>query len=740
MSKTSAHVAEWSKLGFKDFIPESFISAPNTQISNRALIRDDSQSLKPLMGIERVQIRTINLIEKEYGTSGERVFEPGNKDNRFRFVGNWAQLYNATGSFVFSSSQNDYIEATFYGTGLNLLAILNSGARDIRITIDGGVEGANIYTAGSTVLDSRNYNTNQVLKAVSGLSLGWHTVKIRNASASVAMNFYGFEILNESTQVKIAAGSAFSGSKKDYLSAVTASDYNTGVSGSRGARVVKYLLNGAISQVVQEVNPTVQYLTSANHDNEEVVRVVHWREFGSNRADDFSTLGGSSSARAFTLEDGTTSLICSTATTETGFSGATDEEVFRIGSVAGAHATITFVGTGLDIDFSNGFAGRSVVAIYVDGGASIGSISMGVDQKRVKIVSGLPYGTHTVRFEENASNNSPGFKNFVVYQPKKPTVPAGAVEITDYNVMATYSGSSISGTAAVDNNQVATGTLFKHSSREKFYSGSFSSSFATSASIGFYTPGGGYASSSTVGNYVEYSFFGSGFVMHLAGSSGGTLSMTVSIDGSLNATGVARSNMSNGGGGTYSTTTTSPDAPCRVEFTGLSLGLHTVRITKTAGTGSMLLAGIFVITPIHSHDKGFFKTGSLSLQDSRVFKPFPVGDQGIDLSKAKALLKFNAGTSKIQWAQNVAAVVTDGTGIYQIYFERPFKSQDRMAVFVSARDNGVTVVGTLRSGDTAEVNRTDRVTIHTINSAFSGVDCEEVYVAVFGELDGEDVL
>ena len=79
-------------------------------------------------------------------------------------------------------------------------------------------------------------------------------------------------------------------------------------------------------------------------------------------------------------------------------------------------------------------------AVTIDG-ASAGNITTATSGAilNAKICSGLPYGTHIVKVLRSAAvNGSMLFSSFKVYQPKKPTLPAGAIELADYNLMADY--------------------------------------------------------------------------------------------------------------------------------------------------------------------------------------------------------------------------------------------------------------------------------------------------------------
>jgi hypothetical protein len=185
---------------------------------------------------------------------------------------------------------------------------------DIRASVDGGTEGSNIFASSySNALISRNYATNQAIPVVSGLTLGVHTVKMRINGSSNAYSFYGFEILNQNaTAVNIGVnpGIAYSSGQKLALSAQSLFSYAAPVTGTTGGRAVIYLSSSAtIGQAWQACAASPSYMNSASHTNEEVFRDYNFREFGANRSDDFSTIVSSLTTAAFTLDDGTTSLL-----------------------------------------------------------------------------------------------------------------------------------------------------------------------------------------------------------------------------------------------------------------------------------------------------------------------------------------------------------------------------------------------------------------------------------------------
>ena len=165
--------------------------------------------------------------------------------------------------------------------------------------------------------------------------------------------------------------------------------------------------------------------------------------------------------------------------------------------------------------------------------------------------------------------------------------------------MADYDGSTITGTAETDNLQMPVGSLYKTVMREFYYAAVVGTWGVNTVGWTTSVPWSVYQNTTAAGDYFKYSFVGTGFVAHLLGTASGVFSVTIAIDGVLNATGVARSNVTNAGAGTYTSTSTSTGAPVRVEFTGLTLGLHTITITKSSASSYLNVAGIELITPIH---------------------------------------------------------------------------------------------------------------------------------------------
>jgi len=618
------------------------IAAPFSTLVNRALVTDFSNDLMPRMGIERIPVLTIEELQNESDSTANssKVWKLTNDlHNRFRFVGvQWNNGQGTPGLRVLTPGLNDYVEIVFYGTSLNLLTLAYNSSMDLRASVDGGAEGGNIVPASlSSFTNVRGYRMNQVLPIVSGLALGLHTVKLRNNSASPQAEIFGFEIINNSTTGNITTtpGSVYSGKVKETLPSASASLYNTfnsGTLGTRGGHAVVYMKDGVIGKAVNPCDTSSLNLAAANHANEEVIRSHNFREFGQSRTDDFGGGFTSTSERAFTLDDGSTAL-CGPNLAHTLTFGAAVTPFAN-----GAYFLFTFVGTGLDV-----LAAANVTTtidqhtISVDG-SSIGTWTTGEfpvanEFYRKKIVSGLPYGTHTVRFTRNAfANSSVGVRQFFVYGTKKPAIPTGAIELADYYVNGNYSFNN-----AIGQGITSQGVIRKMGTREMVFTGSgwnFSiDSQSHNSGFNIRTP--------TTGDAFRYTFYGTGLEFHWYASTVAQ-NFTISIDGSTNLTGFS-TGVTTSGGLTITPATgivsgTPGLAGNHAAFiTGLALGLHTIVLTRNVGhSGDWYMDTVDVITPIHAPDsdtpnvvQSSLMIGSNAIGDLRNFSEQEVPDQDI---------------------------------------------------------------------------------------------------------------
>jgi len=643
-----AQIQEAIGEGFQAFVKSSQVinattGTPGTgqfysTIANRAAISDLSQDLKVRMGIERIMTQQIYQLQNEFGPNGEPVFSVVNDDRgQIRFVGSGIFTINdASGQRIGTgTTSTDYAEVTFYGTGINLLQNIGVAANvSVAYSVDGGAESTTATTSYSGVITGRNYSTNSIIPIVSGLTLGVHTVKIRAASSS-GVGYYGFEVLNEASTLKVNPGSSYINSKKITTNAqqtvVYNSTFESGTLGTRGGRVLVYQKSdGTIAKAVTPAGSQLN-LTSADHTNEEIARVYSVKEFGAGRSDDFS-IATAAGSYTFTLDDGTTTLSGAAVVPNTLFSGRTG-----VGYSTSGFLILTFVGTGLDIN-CNSTSANTIVTL-VDG-ASVGNITtLTTGYRTYKVVSGLPYGTHTVKLTIATATNIT-INEFIAYQPKKPTLPSGAVELADYNVMANYAvGTSFLIEA------IGTGLLRKNALRELVYGGTgWALGTPTSAYMNYL-----FVQTTTIGDYAQYTFFGTGFEFRFDLLTNNATAVQLTLDGSITnfsayttsvyGTGVAftastgilnqGSAISGGAGG--------------LSISNLPLGLHTIKIAYSSGGAAMRIGAVDVITPIHSAKSNLYA----DLQNT-----LPVGSQGISDNRKTSAIKEALPAQKA-WAQAV---------------------------------------------------------------------------------------
>ncbi len=622
-----AYQQEVMQNGFQAFVAQNQLMNATTNtgtpvagtfystVVGRAPMVDLSQDMRPRMGIQRVMTPSVYQLQNEFGPNGELVWAtPNDLFGEFRYVGfSNPSLTDNYGQRLTSTVSGDFIEITFYGTGLNLILENTIGATNFTASVDGGASGANLWpTTVSSILGPRNYGANQILAVVSSLSLGVHTVKI-TLNSSTGWSFGGYEILNESSSVKVNPGVSYIAGQKLPLSSQSAFAYNAAATGTRGGRVLVYQKSdGTIAQSFQAVGSALSY-PSADHTNEEPVRTHYPLEFGANRSDDFSTLTGSATIRAFTLDDGTTNLTSSSAAY-----GGVSGNNFSLANNNGTYFTLTFIGTGLDVEWlTDAVSGSDNYTFQIDGGTPVSwpTNPTAISSKRtIKVASGLAYGTHTFRFNRvTAAAYQIYMSKFIVYQPKKPTLPSGAVELADYNVMATFAASA-SPLVGI----VSSGVLRKYGLREVVYLGS------ASIVTDFTNFDGGFTTNQAAGNSFRYVFFGTGFEWHTYFNAG-TNNISVSVDGSAPSATIYQQ----GSGLSYSAGTISGTAVAgqgRVSVSGLTLGLHT--LTITCNTNNIYTDSLDIITPIHSARSNIYvdqqntlPVGSTAISDNRKLTP-----------------------------------------------------------------------------------------------------------------------
>jgi len=626
------------------------IPAPFTSIQNRVLMVDLTQDLKSKLAPQRFHAQQLVLMPNELGPNGEAVWGLANdKFGQVRFVGTWTMIASTEGCHPLGATAGDYVEISFAGTGMNCLAIGQS-PRDVRASVDGGAPGVNIFSLSSSVLLSRNYSSNEVNPVTTGLTYGMHTVKLTVTTAN--FHFMGFEsFTSESTGlIRINPGSQYNKGKKRTLASQFTTAYNasfdSGVLAARGGRVAIFQkLDGSFGKYVQPTDETSQFINDAtnptDHANEEVARIYNFREFGYGLSTDFQTLTGTIADKSMILDDGVTSLVCNDCNTDQ--VGVKDALVNA--QAAGSFWTFTWVGTGIDIFNAHTLVPSVNFPVLTLDGTQIvsGGTNRFTANSWQRIASGLPYGTHTLKMAQAVGGTGFRVSDFKVYRPMTPAAPANAIITDIYDIPATYVGTGITGTTNAANIQVATGVISKAATREHVFVGAWLIDSPPDPTLFSQSIGGG----------TDYrtNFWGIGFVIHLSDSSAGTYDYTVSIDGVLNATGVARSNSSNLGGGSYRVTSVVGAQPARVEFTGLSMNKHTIIVTKTAGAGTFRLQAMHLIMPIYSHQnsgpnvyQNMLTVGSSGMTDMRKFTPADDPDKA-EFSKASGITSAPTTTS-----------------------------------------------------------------------------------------------
>lgn len=620
-----------------------------TTIQNRAPV---SNSLKVVGPSERIMFRSFSKLAKEFGPNGETVYELDNKDPRVRIVGTPSQSSGANGNSVQLSVLNDFHEIRFFGTGLNILvAVRDTNPRDIRATVDGGVEGSNLIPTGTDLLTSRSYNANEIIQAVDIGVLDWHTVKLRNNFTSPSY-LSGVEIINKTNSLAVCPGTAIYADKKEVLTSMVQTNFNAGVVGTRGARIVKYIKDNVISQAVTEVDSTTKYLTNTDHANEEIDRIINFREFGVQRADDLSTVGGPANA-TYVLDDNCTGIngyqVMASAALDCSTSG---------------YIVIHFIGCGIDIIVGTPGAAFDNFATYVDG-VSIGNVTGSVITKKIKICSGLTYGSHTLVMSRSVNANAGiGLRDIVIYKPKKGVTPSKAIELADFCIPSSYV--RFDGTGMATNlGKISAGVIRKMGVREIIYIGTWLSAIDVDLFCGFdmYT--------TTSGSYYDYNFQGTGIEVNSYSSntaSNQTYVITNSLGQVINLASYTTNLLQGSTGLSFNASTGvlsgTSAVPSRfsLSISGLPFGVYKIRATQNVNGGSRMYCDsldVIGMPCIYNNPK----VGGTSLRDMRYFSPIP---KTVD-EKRKISINFDGVGMKINKSVGVSQVVRTAAGNFMIY-------------------------------------------------------------------------
>ena len=494
--------------------------------------------------------------------------------------------------------------------------------------------------------------------------------------------------------------------------------------GARGETYIIYTLATAATPVTngthtsaaaQAIGTPREIFGATEHREQEVIRRINFREFGANSQ--FATLGDTGVDKAFTLDDGTTTLLAGSIVHEATINSI---DYMSIGADTGNQSannfTLTFVGTGLDVLYLVGGANatRSAVRVFVDG-FNIGDFDGGDNFTGIMpICSGLAYGTHTVKFQAlTSSENDQGVSDFIIYGPKKPEIPIldeGSLELSDYNIMADFVDTP-DDTTDTSQLTVGKGTLRKMGIREFIYTNEAVTGPAIDiASIS------GYQINMENGNVpFFYTFYGTGcefrfssrdskvyqFFVDQPTGSGETavpLTLTAANFFSRRAADSQTFDIAVSTAGTYGSATTGITANGQVTIansgtldnagfrvTGLPLGVHTFGVLGRTSSLAFRPRCIDVITPIHFQNDNL-KVGSEGLNNLTIDPVVEEDEQQVlaNLGEAKAWAYINGrtggGESLILGSHNIAAYILTGTGTYTLFFDKPFKDTNYVAL------------------------------------------------------------
>jgi hypothetical protein len=671
---------------FNDVVIPSLISVPYTTIVNRAQIKD--VPLKTCFGVERVMTQDVYKIPNEMGPNGETIYGVvGDKFDAVRLIGEWSgasQTQSAYGSIIAPTGTGLYsYEITFYGTGLNLLLAWYA-ARDLRYVLDstGSSFSANILViTPSAVINSRNYSANQIVNVVSNLSLGWHTIRFANTTGNMCpMNGYEVLIENVSGNLTIVPGSAFKGGGKDYLVTAEVDHYKAGVVGTRGANVIKYLKDGAISQVVTETNISAAFYPNADHANEEMVREYFYNEFACGRGDDFGGIVTNNTPRAFTLDDNLTTLMTSAAYVQG------SNSIYGLGTWNINQPIIfTFYGTGLDILFSCSSSAPS--DIYVDGVLQISALTPALASITMrKICSGLPLGTHTIKLNPTTSTGVCPIVSFQVYAPKNPSLPVGAIALSQFYVNADF----VANTVATQGT-MSTGVIRKQASQRE-------SVFVNTWTLGGIDPAtyvGGWTISTAVnGGYIEKTEMCTGFELRGYGYTLSSTNIGVYINGLLATVANFPTLMSSFYGYTsFSAGILNSAAPSNasgagLRISGLPYGKYTIKFLNNTAV-AFQFETIDIITPIYSpkpvspYDfQNTLPVGNCSLSDLRKTNVVKTEENGRAFYKTAgaAGTTFSSSTATYVPVNDLSLTVYSKGGMWELSLFISFLVSSAMAV------------------------------------------------------------
>jgi len=309
-------------------------------------------------------------------------------------------------------------------------------------------------------------------------------------------------------------------------------------------------------------------------------RWLHFRDFGNQLSDDFTSLR-SASDRAFTMDDGSSTLVAN--------------DVIATGSLKtsanGAFIEHTFYGVGLDIDREDDASGGAdTYDFYIDGVKIFVETAGDLTRRITKICSDLPLGDHVFKVIRTAAATwNIGVYNFITYLPKQPALTENYDYHTYNYVLADQVLTSLPTLElAAYNGAIDQGVIRKSNVRESVYTGAFT--YQASVASGF--PSGRNIYSSTNNDTVEQEIYGSDKIRNWVYYVSAADNLGLSIDGAAAQT-FNPANVNHHGwiydGANYADLGTE--------------GLHNIESEQDGGNGNMGFSALDYHCPIYNPDQ-----------------------------------------------------------------------------------------------------------------------------------------
>ena len=644
-----------------------------SKVIGRAPLMDPSKMAKAYFGTERIMFRDLEEVVGEYSPDGQsRVFSTG--DERVRCWGVNMSVFNhlrpnisAKGNYLhIGGGTPNTVEITFYGTGIAVLFAASEATNRGVVPSLNGVVGPSVDHQGSGAISDQNYSINVAKELYSGLTLGVHTVSIDTSTFDAYLA--GVEILNETSTLELPASSYIANGTVSQLGATSLGfssydiEYQDGsqsvTDSTKGGHALVYAVDGVAMQAINYTDSVQQTMGSTDHSNEEIVQDLYWGDFGAGNFFHPHTLRPSGTQdKGYTLPDGVTTLVLND-TILVPETPTLLETKMKIAALNG-FVSITFVGTGLDIVANRSPGTLDDHYVYL-GDTQLGLIDNtymedgDARDQVLKICSGLPYGTHTVKIIRTVFSQADlEFGRFRVYAPKKPELPSGVGLLSSYYKMAdfvlnTTSGAWSSPGYSGAEDVTSQGIILRQPTRGVHLEGTW-----TLAQDNVNNPAMSYIWTQTDGDFAEFEFFGTGIVLKSQIDGDSATNVQMELDGSTdftsyttgvigpnisfnNSTGVFNQNaVSNNFGGLY--------------ITDLPLGWHKIKMTRNSGGAFFRLSSMEVVQPTYSYTESVMNTRSE--REGHYTMKQELLTPGASTAKKTFLGGVDLGTSKTKWAK-----------------------------------------------------------------------------------------